>query len=602
MQTNKNGLYVYLSDLNHNLNIADLHARLGHIGLNKLKRVIPNITSHMKLPFCAICAKSKLPRRTFPSSTSPLPPRFRTWSMDLGGPIKPQSIRGNHYYFLLVDHNTSFLSVYLLKKKDVLLELTEFIPLINTQSGQPITTIRSDNGGEFINPSISSLLRRYGIAHETTAAGTPQQNGKVERWNRTLFEMVRSLIFDSDLPTYLWDHALEYSVFIYNNIPDADGTSPYSKLFKRQLKLSKLPKFGSRVYVKTLSHLTKMESRAIPCHYIGIKPHAKAIKVYNPKNHRVFYSTDYRIDDLYKTLRQKTHCSLTNEHELFSEEQTPMAQDDVITSSGTGSITVEHKGELITPFSVPSSSSMRTNQTPTLHHNASPVGVQNHDSDTGNPSHVTQGLDPHLANTSSNNGTHIQSPLRIDTGYNVITISGQGEHHSPARQPSQVAPENTPVGQRNPTIVDSHRHYDVVTVSDNESIDSQGRPRAPKDITKVITFDHTDDAGQRRSQRARNAPVKYGFMATSATVKSDFPSKDDVKIPRTLKEAKASPEWPYWLEAMKNEYNSLVANQTWHIVPRNKIPSHKKVLTTKWVFDLKMNSDNTISRFKARLC
>ena len=67
--------------------------------------------------------------------------------------------------------------------------------------------------------------------------------------------------------------------------------------------------------------------------------------------------------------------------------------------------------------------------------------------------------------------------------------------------------------------------------------------------------------------------------------------------PNTRKAALASPERKQWEQAMQEEYDSLLENQTWKIVDR---PANRKVLTGRWVFKRKLGSDGKVARHKAR--
>jgi len=53
-----------------------------------------------------------------------------------------------------------------------------------------------------------------------------------------------------------------------------------------------------------------------------------------------------------------------------------------------------------------------------------------------------------------------------------------------------------------------------------------------------------------------------------------------------------------WCDAMDAEYQALLKNQTWHLVPR---PKGKNIIGCKWVYKVKRKSDGTIDRYKARL-
>lgn len=69
-------------------------------------------------------------------------------------------------------------------------------------------------------------------------------------------------------------------------------------------------------------------------------------------------------------------------------------------------------------------------------------------------------------------------------------------------------------------------------------------------------------------------------------------------IEPTYTEAKKHPDWPKWQEAIQAELNSLVANSTWHIIPR---PPTGNVVDSKWVLCIKKNAAGEINKYKARL-
>ena len=85
--------------------------------------------------------------------------------------------------------------------------------------GKRIKAIRSDRGGEYILRDFKDYLIQNGIVSQLTAPRTPQQNGVVERRNRTLLEMVRSMMSYSTLPVSFWGYALKTAMHILNLVP-----------------------------------------------------------------------------------------------------------------------------------------------------------------------------------------------------------------------------------------------------------------------------------------------------------------------------------------------------------------------------------------------
>lgn len=73
---------------------------------------------------------------------------------------------------------------------------------------------------------------------------------------------------------------------------------------------------------------------------------------------------------------------------------------------------------------------------------------------------------------------------------------------------------------------------------------------------------------------------------------------EDIVVPNTVEEAMSSEHSQYWQQAMEDEYNSLIKNETWDL---SNLPAGQRVIGCKWVFTLKKNSKGQVERFKARL-
>jgi hypothetical protein len=72
----------------------------------------------------------------------------------------------------------------------------------------------------------------------------------------------------------------------------------------------------------------------------------------------------------------------------------------------------------------------------------------------------------------------------------------------------------------------------------------------------------------------------------------------DQEEPKSVQEAKESPDWPRWLEAMHAELRALLKNGTWLAISRNK--GQFKALGAKWVFKIKKGADGQVLQYKAR--
>ena len=81
-----------------------------------------------------------------------------------------------------------------------------------------IITIRSDHGGEFQNHLFDKYYDKHGIEHNFSAPRTPQQNGVVERKNRVLKELARTILNEGGLQKYFWADGISTSCYVLNRI------------------------------------------------------------------------------------------------------------------------------------------------------------------------------------------------------------------------------------------------------------------------------------------------------------------------------------------------------------------------------------------------
>ena len=116
----------------------------------------------------------------------------------------------------------------------------------------------------------SSLqLKQCEIVSLLTPPGTPQHNGVSEHHNRTLLDMVRSMISLTDLPLSFWGYALETAAFTLNRAPSKSvETTPYELWFGKKPKLSFLKVWGCDAYVKNFQP-DKLKPKSEKCVFIG---------------------------------------------------------------------------------------------------------------------------------------------------------------------------------------------------------------------------------------------------------------------------------------------------------------------------------------------
>jgi len=162
---------------------------------------LPNI-KFQNNRLCDACVKGKQIRTSFKSkdvvSTNKA---LDVLHMDLFGPSRTASLARNYYALVIVDDFSRYTwTLFLASKNDAYKAFKNLAKVLHNENENEnsIKQIRSDHGGEFQNAKFDRFWDKHGIIHSYSAARTPQQNGVVERKNRSLEELARTMLNESD--------------------------------------------------------------------------------------------------------------------------------------------------------------------------------------------------------------------------------------------------------------------------------------------------------------------------------------------------------------------------------------------------------------------
>ncbi|KAJ9561641.1 hypothetical protein OSB04_006801 [Centaurea solstitialis] len=192
---------------------------------------------------------------------------------------------------------------------------------VQNQLDRKIKFLRSDCGGEYLSREFDSHLRECGIVSQLTPPYTPQMNGVSERRNRTLLDMVRSIMCCSTLPVSFWGHALETTTNILNKVPTKSvEKTPYEIWTGKKPKLSFLKIWGCEVYVKR-TVTEKLKPKSDKCIFVGYPKNTLGYYFYSPSENKVFVARNGEF------LEEKflNHENTRNDVDLqIVEEDTPI--------------------------------------------------------------------------------------------------------------------------------------------------------------------------------------------------------------------------------------------------------------------------------------
>jgi transposase InsO family protein len=139
--------------------------------------------------------------------------------MDLFGPIAYISIDGSKYCLVIVDDYSRFTWVFFLQEKSQTQEtLKKFLIRAQNEFGLRIKKIISNNATEFKNSQIDGFLEEEGINHELFSPYTPQQNVVVEKKNRTLMDMTRTMLEEYKTSDQFWAEAINTACYSINRL------------------------------------------------------------------------------------------------------------------------------------------------------------------------------------------------------------------------------------------------------------------------------------------------------------------------------------------------------------------------------------------------
>eukprot|EP00253_Pinus_taeda_P004299 PITA_04299 len=176
----------------------------------------------------------------------------------------------------------------------------KFKILVEKESSCDIMTLRTDNGGEFCSSVFSTYCATHGIKRQFTTPYTPQQNSVVERRNRTVVEMARSMLQHKNIPNKFWAEAVFTAVYLLNRSPTqaVKGKTPEEVWSGRKPKISHLKVFGSIAYTWIpAAKRSKLDSKSQKLMMTGYSDHHKAYRLIDIATGRLSFSRDVVFDE-----------------------------------------------------------------------------------------------------------------------------------------------------------------------------------------------------------------------------------------------------------------------------------------------------------------
>nr|GEY88298.1 retrovirus-related Pol polyprotein from transposon TNT 1-94 [Tanacetum cinerariifolium] len=177
------------------------------VGLPKLKFVKDHL--------CSSCEFRKAKRKSFQEKITPSSKRrLQLLHMNLCSPMRVSSINGKKYVLVIVDDYSRYTWTCFLRSKDETPEvLIDFLRFVQRGLHAQVRIVRTNKGMEFLYKTLHAYFASEGILHQTSIARTPEQNGVVERLNRTLVEVARTMLSAAKVPLFFSAEAIATACF-----------------------------------------------------------------------------------------------------------------------------------------------------------------------------------------------------------------------------------------------------------------------------------------------------------------------------------------------------------------------------------------------------
>ncbi|KAD2393870.1 hypothetical protein E3N88_40847 [Mikania micrantha] len=200
--------------------------------------------------------------------------------------MQAPSLGGSYYYLLLIDDYTRMNWVYFLKSKSEAFEhFKAFKAMAEKECDSQIKVLRTDRGGEFCSQEFLKYCEQHGIKRELTIPYTPEHNGVVERKNRTVMGLTRSMLKQKELPNNFWAEGVATAVYLLNRSPTKSkpNKTPIEEWGGLRPTVHHLRIFGSIAYgLIPPQSRQKLDHRSEKCVFVGYSQQSSGYRLYNP--------------------------------------------------------------------------------------------------------------------------------------------------------------------------------------------------------------------------------------------------------------------------------------------------------------------------------
>lgn len=279
------------------------HKRMGHLGMRNVKaltKVAEGVVIDSKSDAinCETCPLANASVQPFPESQNRANEALELIHSDVMGPFSTYSLNKKKYIVTFIDDKTRYAWIDFVEHKSETFEaFKRFKAVAELQYNKKIKILRTDNGGEYCSNEFESFLTHCGIIHQKTVPYTPEQNGRAERFNRTLMEKVRAMLLETSFPRYFWAELASTACYLYNRSPhSAIDMTPFEAINGMKPNLRHLRVIGCRCFslIKDGSN-DKLSQRSQEARLVGYDEKTKGFRLWN--GNRIYVARDVKFHE-----------------------------------------------------------------------------------------------------------------------------------------------------------------------------------------------------------------------------------------------------------------------------------------------------------------
>ncbi|GJW61317.1 putative ribonuclease H-like domain-containing protein [Tanacetum coccineum] len=424
-----------------------------------------------------------------------------------------------------------------------------------------------------------------GILRQFSVARTPQQNGLVERRNRTLIKAARTMLVDSKLPTTFWAEAINTACYVQNRVlvVKPHNKTPY-KLFHRRIPtLSFIRPFGCPVTIlNTIDHLGKFDGKADEGFFVRYSLNSKAFRVFNSRTRIVEENLHIRFSE------STPNVAGSGLNWLFDIDALTRTMNYKPIVAGTQS-----NGFAGTKAS-DNAGQARKETKPSSHDDGSKPS-----SDDGEKVDEDPGKDSECNDQEKEDNVNSTNNVNATSINEVNAVGGKTSIELPD-DPNMLALEDYSIFDFTRDDEDDGVEADMNNLNTTIQVSPFLTTRIHKDHPLDQVIGDLQSATQTRNM-SKNLK-EHGFVSTiqQRTNHKDLQNclfacflsqEEPKKVIQALKD-------PSWIEAMQEELQQFKLQKVWTLVD---LLNGKRAIGTKWVFKNKKDERGIMIRNKARL-